>query len=578
VSIALPIYPSAQLGPEEPTAPPSLLALLLREQQQTTAVEKFSQWHDRDTLPLQERFYRDLIPLSKPRVGEQYAFEVDLDACSGCKACVVACHNLNGLEEEETWRSVGLLHGGTSQAPALQHVTTACHHCVEPACLDGCPVNAYEKDPLTGIVRHLDDQCIGCQYCVLKCPYDVPKYSHSKGIVRKCDLCSDRLAVGEAPACVQACPSQAIRVTIVSKQNAVENAEANLFLPGAPEPRYTLPTTIYKTRRPMPANLLPADYYAASPQYAHWPLVLMLVFTQMSVGAFLIDQILNDFFWAGAVKEQPLGRVLHLATAFALGMVGLGAATLHLGRPWLAYRSIIGWRSSWLSREVLAFGAFASTASVYAVIPCLEMAGVVIPPTWNLVVGGVVAVSGLLGVFCSIMIYASTRRAFWNPSYTGLKFLLSCLVLGIPLALLIRVVSRAWDRSPLMDALSQDTYRGMCLSLLAAVVAKLIAEAAVFAWLRTSTFTPLRRTAILMIGDLSRITLLRFVVGILGGVVLPAFLLAGVFSSPAFQHRPMATFALALLLFLLNLAGEIFERYLFFAAVVAPKMPGAPCS
>src|SRR5437867_776023 len=78
-----------------------LLGALLREQQ-ATAVEKFSQWHGQEELPLQARYYRDLIPLALPGVGEQYAFEVDLDSCSGCKACVVACHNLNGLEEDET--------------------------------------------------------------------------------------------------------------------------------------------------------------------------------------------------------------------------------------------------------------------------------------------------------------------------------------------------------------------------------------------------------------------------------------------------------------------------------------------
>ena len=60
--------------------------------------------------------------------------------------------------------------------PAQQTVTTACHHCLEPACLSGCPVKAYEKNPVTGIVKHLDDQCIGCQYCILMCPYDAPKY------------------------------------------------------------------------------------------------------------------------------------------------------------------------------------------------------------------------------------------------------------------------------------------------------------------------------------------------------------------------------------------------------------------
>ncbi len=107
--------------------------------------------------------FQSLIPLTKPRPGEQYAFEVELDSCTGCKACVSACHSLNGLDDEETWRDVGLLVGGSRAHPFTQTVTTACHHCADPACLNGCPVLAYEKDPLTGIVRHLDDQCIGCQ-------------------------------------------------------------------------------------------------------------------------------------------------------------------------------------------------------------------------------------------------------------------------------------------------------------------------------------------------------------------------------------------------------------------------------
>jgi ferredoxin len=81
------------------------------------------------------------------------------------------------------------------------------HHCVDPACLSGCPVLVYDKYPATGIVRHLDDQCIGCQYCVMKCPCEVPRYSARRGIVRKCDMCGNRLSQGEAPACVQACPS-----------------------------------------------------------------------------------------------------------------------------------------------------------------------------------------------------------------------------------------------------------------------------------------------------------------------------------------------------------------------------------
>jgi NAD-dependent dihydropyrimidine dehydrogenase PreA subunit len=149
-----------------------LVERYLREQQSLTAVERFAQRHTDAERPLREPYYRDLLPASPPAEGQQYAFSVDLDACTGCKACVTACHNLNGLDDSEAWRSVGLLHGGTAAAPVQQTVTTACHHCLDPACMTGCPVGAYEKDALTGIVKNLDDQCIGCQYCTFTCPYD----------------------------------------------------------------------------------------------------------------------------------------------------------------------------------------------------------------------------------------------------------------------------------------------------------------------------------------------------------------------------------------------------------------------
>ena len=603
------------IQPGDSTEPGGLLAVLLRNQQ-ASAAETFARWHECEAhghsreahghcreahghsreahghgpiaAPTEARRYRDLIPLSQPGPGEQYAFEVDLDACSGCKSCVVACHNLNGLEESEMWRSVGLLHGGSSQLPVIQHVTAACHHCVEPACLDGCPVNAYEKDPVTGIVRHLDDQCIGCRYCIFKCPYDVPKYSSSKGIVRKCDMCHTRLATGEAPACVQACPNQAIRISVVNKQDVIANAEANLFLPGAPEPGYTLPTTTYRTAKALPANLLPADYFAATPQHTHWPLVWMLVLTQMSVGAFLVDWWLG----AGPAGGRPVAsaipltgevvnasglttaRAIHVGVAFVCGFVGLAAAVGHLGRPWLAYRAMIGWRTSWLSREIIAFGLFAMLASNYAVLPWLDTAGIPRSGLWERGLGAAVALSGLGGVVCSVMIYASTRRVFWNPAVTGLKFLLTCLVLGIPVALLIRQAVAPWSASSAGRFDGQATLAGLCICLMVVSGLKLLLEGSIFCWLSAPTFTPLRRTALLMTGDLRRVTGWRFAVGIVGGVALPGVLVA--------MHVPPgadgATLGLTICILALCVVGELMERYLFFAAVVAPKMPGAPAT
>jgi formate dehydrogenase iron-sulfur subunit len=547
-----------------------LVAIALREQQ-VTAVEEFAQWHQQESAPLQSRFYRNLLPATAPKEGQQYAFEVDLDACSGCKACVVACHNLNGLEAHETWRSVGLLLGGSDPLPILQHVTTACHHCVEPACLDGCPVEAYEKDPVTGIVRHLDDQCIGCQYCILKCPYDVPKYSAAKGIVRKCDMCSNRLAVGEAPACVQSCPNQAIRITVVNKIDAVMNAEANLFLPGAPEPRYTLPTSVYKAKRALATNLLPADYFAAAPQHAHIPLVVMLVLTQMSVGSLLVDQLLS--VWTHATQSRPIdfSRGLDVGAALALGVIGLGASIFHLGRPWLAYRAIIGWRTSWLSREVLAFGAFASLAVIYAGLVGWASLTSARIPVLERIVGGAVVMAGLLGVLCSMMIYVSTRRVYWSAGNTGPKFFLTCVILGSAVVLFMHSIVAASSGNT-MQLSSSD--RIICIGLAVASGAKLLAEASIFAWLGTTTLTPLRRTAMLMMGVLRRVALIRFVSGFLGGVVAPLLLWVMFPIGSSGSTGFVLLFATAIVS--LNLTGEILERYLFFSAVIAPKMPGAP--
>lgn len=562
----------AEPGPSVAAPPPeSLLTLLLTEQQQLTAVEHFARLHGHHELPAQQRFYRDLIPAGLPGRDEQFAFEVDLDACSGCKACVTACHNLNGLEPEETWRGVGLLYGGTSQLPVVQHVTTACHHCLEPACLSGCPVAAYEKDPTTGIVRHLDDQCIGCQYCILKCPYDVPKYSHAKGIVRKCDMCSTRLAAGEAPACVQACPHEAIRIAIVHRLQTAEACEANLFLPGAPEPGYTLPTTVYKTERALPRNLLPADYYAARPQHAHWPLILMLVFTQASVGALVVDQ-----GWSAAATSVRFDDAVHRAAAFGLGLLGLAASIFHLGRPRYAYRAWIGLRTSWLSREILAFGLFATFASLYAAAPWAATLGIPLGAVGDARLGAAVALFGLLGIFCSALIYASTERPYWHWGFTLPRFLLTGVILGVPTALLIALAAAEIDGVGAAIAFRQIGPLA-CRAMIAATGAKLLLEAYVFTRLRGTLLTPLKRTAVLLVGELGLVTTQRFVTGLVGGVGLPLWLLS-TSGKAATDGGSLFLVLMTALALVISIAGELLERYLFFTAVVAPKMPGVPTS
>lgn len=541
----------------------ALIEWLLTDQQDLSAVEQFSRDHQIGIVPAQAKYYSKLLPATPPGPGQQYAFEVDLDRCSGCKACVTACHSLNGLDENETWRDVGLLVGGTALNPVMQHVTTACHHCLEPACMIACPVDAYEKHPVTGIVKHLDDQCFGCQYCTLACPYDVPKYHAAKGIVRKCDMCSDRLSVGEAPACVQACPHEAIAIKIVDKQQVIDDAETDQFLPGAPDPQITLPTTTFKTTRVFPRNTLPADYHAVNPQQPHWPLIVMLVLTQLSVGAFIVGFIIDRVLDQASLASF---QQLHATTALGFGLLALAASTMHLGRPRYAFRAFIGLRHSWLSREIVAFGAFALAACLFAMVCWTSPSNLLMKPLeWT------VAVTGLVGVFCSVMIYVFTGREFWNFARTATKFLLTSAVLGISVTCLSILVFGLFVDTHTAGQLSRRAGVPLLQALVIAAAAKLLLEAAVFRHLFSRRQSPLNRSARILIGQLSSSTFARFGSGLLGGIVMPLFVWTELAANES--HGLFLVIAVGMQ-FVACLVGELLERYQFFAACTAPRMPG----
>jgi Fe-S-cluster-containing dehydrogenase component/DMSO reductase anchor subunit len=534
--------------PDQFIEPKTLIDELIAEQKSLTAAARFARVHEQHALPAQARYYRDLIPLHAPGPGQQYAFEVDLDQCSGCKACVTACHALNGLDDEETWRSVGVLHSPSEKAHQ-RTVTTACHHCVDPGCLNGCPVLAYEKDPITGIVKHLDDQCIGCSYCVLKCPYEVPQYSRKRGIVRKCDMCSSRLESGEAPACVQACPNEAIRIATVDRAEvsrafaestaaATETGNvANDFLPDSPDPNLTRPTTQYRSAEPLPLNLRAADHAELTPAQAHPPLVSFLVLTQMAAGGFLVAALLarDDKFLA--------------AICVAAGQIGLLTSVLHLGRPLKAWRAFLGLRRSWLSREIIAFGGFAPASMMFTAalwLPAIIPAMLQIP----LAVGA--AGTGLLGVFASVMVYHDTGRKFWNWKATTIKFGGSAIILGAATLLVTSAAQGSWS-----------THSSAAILLAVASLAKV-------AWSLKEAFLPaparqLQRTAQLLTGPLCESFSRQIVCLVAGGILLP---LISLIEPSGFWVESLAL--------VVCLAAELIERHLYFVAVSPDRMPGMP--
>jgi Fe-S-cluster-containing dehydrogenase component/DMSO reductase anchor subunit len=536
--------------PSDPTR--TLIDDYLAEQQRLqTPVRRFSEAHDRQAFAERTQQWRELIPLSEPAPGEQYAFEVDLDRCTGCKACVAGCHSLNGLEEEETWRDIGLVLGGTRSHPFQQTVTTACHHCADPACMHGCPVLAYDKDPHTGIVRHLDDQCIGCQYCVLKCPYDVPKYSDRLGIVRKCDMCQSRLAVGEAPACAQACPTQAIRIVNVRTKTPEGKLveRAGDFLDSAPTPDYTKPTTRFITRRAWPDNVEAADTHSLRPQPAHWPLVVMLTFTPMAVGCFVS---------AAALHIGGFGAPIVGVVAAFVGLVG---SVFHLGQPLRAWRVFLGLRRSWLSREAVIFGGWFGLAATFALQRTVSTGwiGAIRFPGHSAIQQGLIwlqhhdhalsittAAIGVVGLICSAMIYVDTRRPFWKASQTFPRFF------GAGAALAFSS----------LFAMSPDFH--YAIGLIAALLLKVAVETRCFRVLdeEDDSPSPERLTALVLSGPLRRWTALRYLT-VAAVIIVTGAMLA----MPTSPLERWAVFALALF-------SEGLERALFFKAVFAPKMPG----
>lgn len=529
--------------------PVNLLEELIAEQRGLTPVEAFSRAHDRGEIT---RDYRSLIPLSAPLPGQQYAFEVKLDQCSGCKACVAACHAMNGLDEGEAWREVGSLVSHDWRRPFRQTVPTSCHHCVDPACLNGCPVLAYEKDEVTGIVKHLDDQCIGCQYCVMMCPYDVPKYSAERGIVRKCDMCSQRLEASEAPACVQACPNEAIRITVVEQASFVITLrdsgaqDQNVFLPAAPDPATTAPTTRFVSKTPLPENLFAGDAAMIQAQPAHLPLVWMLVLTQLGVGATL-----------AAAFVSSMARNWMLTFGLAGTLAGLAASVLHLGRPSKAWRSFLGLRTSWLSREIVAFGSFAATlVCTTAAAPWLGEGAA----TASIAISAAI---GLVGVFCSAFVYEATQRVFWSRGRSVLRFFGTTAVLGAAAAwagAALNGVSPFWP--PIFAATALMFKIALEQRLLRygddADPEELPPNGRSFgAW-------SLARSAVVTRQRFGFLMRIRFALAIGGGIV-PALLSA---------LLPQAQVFLAVGCFVSCFAGELAERSLFFRAVVPPRMPG----
>jgi len=157
-----------------------------------------------------------------------YGMLTDVTRCVGCRSCEAACNEVSELPpphepfddltvldhkrrtSEEAHTVVNKVEPAGGGGPV--YVKTQCNHCMEPACASACFVGAFTKSP-EGAVNYNHKVCLGCKYCIISCPFNIPTYKHHDPLtarVMKCTMCFDRVVEGQMPGCAAACPQEAI--------------------------------------------------------------------------------------------------------------------------------------------------------------------------------------------------------------------------------------------------------------------------------------------------------------------------------------------------------------------------------
>ena len=276
---------------------------------------------------------------------------------------MLACENENQLPPGASWRSLLSFNGRRHPQLPVFHLSLACNHCQHPACRDSCPTGVYERDATTGALVSRSERCIGCRYCSWACPYDAPRFDAAHGIMRKCDFCVARQHAGRAPACAAVCPTGALELTEHGRNIAALTPPGFPDTPLLPaiafsgtgcvshELRLTAPDSpSHEEGLRLCGELPPAQISFRS----EWPLV---VFTTV---ASALVALLTASWWGGA--RIP-------AAWFAcLAALAVAVSTSHLGRRDRIWRAVRNWRTSWLSREIILFGAFATMGALWLAV------------------------------------------------------------------------------------------------------------------------------------------------------------------------------------------------------------------
>lgn len=336
-------------------------------------------------------------------------FVLDLDRCTGCEACVVACNNENTVGDGLSWRRIHTSNRQRLATAPVFHFALSCNHCHDPACLHNCPANAYRKDPSTGAVLLDENACIGCQYCSWVCPYEAPQFNPHTGIMEKCTFCNHRLADERAPACVTACPTDALRFENDDNPGPVDH-------PGFPETGLQPAVRVIGNRRSNPPDMTAApvafNVFPPTPTMgwdgfkSEWSLWFFSVAATLMVA----------WFTVATVRQTTVAIPLFAA----LGLVAMAVSALHLGRITRIWRALLNVRRSWVSREVALFSAFFAGA-------CATGVWTDVPHFWRWIVASV----GFATLFSMDMVYRVRGQPALTVPHSAMATLTAAFYIGI---------------------------------------------------------------------------------------------------------------------------------------------------
>jgi DMSO reductase anchor subunit len=368
-------------------------------------------------------------------------------------------------------------------------------------------------------------------------------------------MCVEKLEVGQTPACVQACPAGAIEIEAVNVEKWInEDMEKEGVAPHLPDVSITKPTTRYTLPKNLP-DMRPADEHILKPAHAEFPLVFMTVLTQISLGAFLALFLGQLLYSVGFNLPQP--NLAMAIVALLPSAIGLPLSALHLGRPIMAIMAMKNWRTSWLSREAIALGAYTGLATLVALMYFLEITDFRL-----LALEAITLAIGVYGIYAQSMIYRIKARPSWNRKSTTKRFF-GVGYIGFLLISLVLLISSGKDGAMVL----------LAVTLLAGMAQVLIIyeEVMFFRYLdkEDPLYYQLNRTKTLLTTNFIKVKRFRVYSLVIFGLILPLFTI--LFISSGLVNIAVITLIISLLG---SVISELSGRYLFYRTVVPLGLAG----